>query len=412
MINDLNSVDPALFHNYGDLRKALDGMAWTRTHSLMLVTMVTSFFVWGILLVVAPLITEWPVVPRDYTSYILLASPAGLLIGNLLMGFLADRFGRRNIFMATMLIGAIGISGIIFSANAVQIIISIILAEMGFGGEETVSLVFMAELFPARYRGKVLILVSNSANIGVAVLSGVFLLTPANIYLQKLLFGIMAVAGLLIAIYARVRIPESIRWKYVSRSVAAIPKIDSRGILKFLVLLSFAITIVLTFALVTFVMGPYRFPMYVSLIAFSSGLGTSATGILAIFLIDMVSRKLLALFAYTGGFLSMTLFIPYLFFSSSLILFVVLVLINSFFSELGWASRELLQPELFDTGWRGRGIASVRGIAYGLYIASLFLLVNFSTLNYMIFATMMWSIGFIGSVVWFIRGNETGRASL
>ncbi len=257
---DLNSIDPALFNNYGDLRKALDGMAWTRTHSLMMVTMVTSFFVWGILLVVAPLITEWPVVPRDYTSYVLLASPAGLLIGNLLMGFLADRFGRRNIFMTTMLIGAIGIAGIILSTNVLQIIISIILAEMGFGGVETVSLVFMAELFPARYRGKVLILVSNSANIGVAVLSGVFLLTPANIYLQKLLFGIMAVAGLVIAIYARVRIPESIRWKYVSRSVAAIPKIDSRGILKFLVLLSFAITIVLTFALVTFVMGPYRFP--------------------------------------------------------------------------------------------------------------------------------------------------------
>ena len=236
---------------YLDLRNEIDNSDWDRNHSLLLSTMMSSFFVWGMLLVIGPLITNWPVIPSSYFTILLVSSPAGLLSGNLLMGYLSDRYGRRRIFILTLLLGIVGICGILISLSALEIVVAIFLAEMGFGGDETVSLAFMAEQFPIRYRGKALIAASNSANIGVAAISAVFLFIPASILDQKAIFAIMIVIALAVALLTRSKLPESFRWAFVSRagSSAKRTSFTRYDYFKFLVLLSFAITIVLTFPL-------------------------------------------------------------------------------------------------------------------------------------------------------------------
>ncbi|CAC11584.1 transport membrane protein related protein [Thermoplasma acidophilum] len=400
------------FSDYDEVRSFLDEARWNRTHTVMALTMISGFFVWGLLLVTAPLVTEWPFVSPAEDIYVLVSSPAGLLAGNMILGYLSDRIGRKKLFIATISSGIAGIIGIILSGNFIEILLSIFLAEFGFGGEETVSLAFLAEQFPIKYRGKVLVMVSNSANVGVAAISAVFLVAGYSIFIEKVVFLAMSLAGVIIAIVTRLKLPESLRWSFVSAHSDKIPVQRFGSPIPMAVLVLFAITIVLTFALVADILGPYEYPRYTSLIPFIYGLGEAAFGYLILVFIDRIGRRIMSVMAYAGGTVSMAVFLLYIYFRLPFDIFVVLLVINAFFGELGWAVREILQPELFVTRYRGLGIATVRGIAYLLYIVSIFALSGISVYNYMIFATAAWAVGFIGSILWYTKGYETLNTSI
>ncbi|KAA8922255.1 MAG: MFS transporter [Thermoplasma sp.] len=400
------------FSDYGQVRSFLDSARWSKTHTAMALTMISGFFVWGLLLVTAPLVTEWPLVKPSEDIYVLVSSPAGLLTGNMVLGYLSDRIGRKKLFITTITAGITGIVGIILSLNFTEILLSIFVAEFGFGGEETVSLAFLAEQFPIRYRGKVLVLVSNSANMGVAAISAVFLVAGYNVFIEKVVFLAMSLAGVAIAIITRMKLPESLRWSFVSSHSDTLAEQRFGSPIPIIVLMLFAITIVLTFALVADILGPFEYPGYTSVIPFIYGLGEAIFGYMILAFIDRIGRRVMSVVAYAGGTISMAIFLLYIYYRLPFLVFVMLLIINAFFGELGWAVREILQPELFVTRYRGLGIATVRGIAYSLYILSIFALSGISVYNYMVFATAAWAVGFLGSVVWYLRGRETLNESI
>lgn len=400
------------FSNYGDLKSFLDSARWNRTHTVMALTMISGFFVWGLLLVTAPLVTEWPFISPSEDIYVLVSSPAGLLAGNLILGYLSDRVGRKKLFIVTITAGVVGIVGIILSANFLLMLTSIFIAEFGFGGEETVSLAFLAEQFPIQYRGKVLVLVSNSANAGVAAISAVFMIAGYNVFLEKVVFLIMSLTGVAIAILTRLKLPESLRWAFMSSHAVELKEQRFTAPVPMLVLTLFAITIVLTFALVADILGPYEYPKYTPIIPFIYGLGEAVFGYVILAFVDIIGRKVMSVIAYAGGTVSMAIFLIYIYFRLPFWIFVILLLTNAVFGELGWAIREILQPELFVTRYRGLGIATVRGIAYFFYMMSIFILSGITVYNYMIFATAAWAIGFAASILWYAKGYETLNESI
>ncbi|PYB68716.1 MFS transporter [Thermoplasma sp. Kam2015] len=400
------------FSTYNDVRNFLDSARWNRTHTIMALTMISGFFVWGLLLVTAPLVTQWPFISPSNDIYVLVSSPVGLLAGNLILGYLSDKIGRKKLFITTISSGIAGIIGIILSTNFIGILASIFIAEFGFGGEETVSLAFLAEQFPIRYRGKVLVLVSNSANAGVAAISAVFIVAGYSIFTEKMIFLAMSLSGVIIAIVTRLKLPESLRWSFVSSHYPELTDQRFGSPVPIMVLMLFAITIVLTFALVADILGPYEYPKYTSIIPFIYGLGEAVFGYAILAFVDRVGRRLLSVMAYAGGTVSMSIFLLYIYFRLPFDIFVILLVVNAFFGELGWAVREILQTELFVTRYRGLGIATVRGVAYSLYIISIFALSGISVYNYMIFATAAWSVGLIGSIVWYSKGYETLNRSI
>ena len=400
------------FSTYGEVKRFLDHARWNRTHTIMALTMISGFYVWGMLFVMATLVTQWPFINTSEYIYVLVSSPAGLLAGNFILGYLSDRIGRKKLFITTISAGVIGIIGIILSQNFLEIIVSIFTAEFGFGGEETVSLAFLAEQFPIRYRGKVLVLVSNSANVGVAFISAVFIMAGYNVFLEKVVFLIMSLSGVISAIITRMKLPESMRWSFVSSHSKELPDQKFSSPVPVLVLMLFAIAIVLTFALVADILGPYEYPGYTSIIPFIYGLGEAVFGYALLFFVDRIGRRMLSVIAYTGGTVSMAIFLLYIYFILPFYVFVILLILNALFGEAGWAIREILQPELFVTRYRGLGIATVRGIAYFLYIISIFALSGISVYNYMIFATAAWAVGLIGSIIWYARGYETLNRSI
>lgn len=141
---------------------------------------------------------------------------AGILLGALSGGWLADRFGRRRLFVVTLtwyagftvLTGASPTLGFVYGLR--------FLAALGVGAEYAVVNAAIAELVPARVRGRAGAVVMNFWPAG-AVLAGLV----AYLVLNDLALPGAAswrslfVAGGLIALvvlYFRRRIPESPRW--------------------------------------------------------------------------------------------------------------------------------------------------------------------------------------------------------
>ena len=92
--------------------------------------------------------------------------------------------------------------------------------------------------------------------------------------------------------------------------------------------------------------------------------------------------------------------------------FYTLLFLNMAFSEFAWISRTVLEPELFPTGLRAGLIGVIRTIAYGTYIASIYLTFSFSVSQYIYYNIGLWALGLMGALMWYLKGFETNRKSL
>jgi len=68
-----------MFLTYGEIKRFLDHAGWNRTRTVMALTMISCFFVWGMLFVMATLVTQWSFISTSEYIYILVSSPAVLL---------------------------------------------------------------------------------------------------------------------------------------------------------------------------------------------------------------------------------------------------------------------------------------------------------------------------------------------
>ncbi|GGM66146.1 MFS transporter [Thermogymnomonas acidicola] len=401
-----------MLEHYSELRKHLDNSPWERKHTLMILSVASSFFLWGVILAIAPLVTTWYFIPPSADEYILIASPVGLLLGNYIMGLLSDRFGRKPAYVLTLVPTAVGLLLITLSFSWLPIAIGIFLSEFGIGGDETVSLSLMGEMLPLRHRGRAIVSISNIANISITLISLLFLLQPrvsSSVFVEKEIFGAMVAVSLAIAIGSRFYLPESERWAYLNRNGEGERPMNW---LTFAALSLFAITIIVGFPLTALVIGPFQFPQYTDTFEFLVTLAESVTGVVfGLLLAERISRKSGSLIAYTGGFVSILLIVLFLR-SLTLALFLVILVVNGVFGEIGWAEREMLEPESFFTPRRGRAIGYVRMVGYAVYVVTIPLLARAGEFEYFVFTCAIFLLGFIGALLYFLGGRETRGISL
>ncbi|ALE06219.1 MFS transporter [Arthrobacter sp. ERGS1:01] len=140
----------------------------------------------------------------------------GEVVGALYFGRLADKLGRKRLFILTLAIYLVG-SGIAGLAPAMWFLwIFRFVAGLGIGGEYTAINSAIDELIPSHYRGRVDIAVNGTYWAGAAIgaTANLFLLADpgfANSWGWRIGFFIGPFLGLII-IYLRRHIPESPRW--------------------------------------------------------------------------------------------------------------------------------------------------------------------------------------------------------
>ena len=138
------------------------------------------------------------------------AALAGMGVGSWIWGWIADRWGRRLVFAATVLMFSVftGIAGLAFSLGF--LIGARFLTGLGLGGMVPIDSALVAEFAPARIRGRVSAVLPLCWPIGIFAAAGISLAVVPTIG-WRWVFAIGVLPALLAFIIRR-GIPESPRW--------------------------------------------------------------------------------------------------------------------------------------------------------------------------------------------------------
>jgi len=140
----------------------------------------------------------------------------GAVLGALVFGRLADRLGRKRIFLVTLAVYLVATVLTAFSFNLASFAVCRFLTGFGIGGEYAAINSAIDELIPARVRGRVDLAINGSFWVGAAMGAALsILLLNENLISPeigwRLAFGLGGVLGLAILMVRR-HVPESPRW--------------------------------------------------------------------------------------------------------------------------------------------------------------------------------------------------------
>jgi len=141
---------------------------------------------------------------------------AGAVVGALLFGRMADRLGRKRLFIATLVVYAAATLATAFSPGFAFFAVCRFLTGLGIGGEYAAINSAIDELVPARVRGRVSLAINGSFWVGAALGAGLSLVLLDPDVLGPVAgwragFGLGAVLALAILLVRR-DVPESPRW--------------------------------------------------------------------------------------------------------------------------------------------------------------------------------------------------------
>ena len=190
-------------------RVPLNGFHWK--------LLITSGFGWmfdamDVLLIgflVAPITREFSLAPAQ-VGLIASAGFVGMFLGAAISGRLADRYGRRLIFQATLILFSIGAVLSALAPTFETLLAARVIAGLGLGGELPVVATLVSEFSPRAQRGRMIVLLESFWAYGTlaAGLVAIFVLPQFG---WRGAFVVAALPALYVA-YLRFALPESPRY--------------------------------------------------------------------------------------------------------------------------------------------------------------------------------------------------------
>ncbi|WP_254783357.1 MFS transporter, partial [Curtobacterium sp. MCBA15_007] len=148
------------------------------------------------------------------------ATVVGGLVGRLLAGWLADRYGRRFSLGLNLLVYTLGGLLSAVSPNFEMLLVSRFIVGIGVGGEFMIGIAMLSEMVATRYRGGLIATINVGAGgIGNFISYGLFLLLLGPLavplggddHVWRWSFVILALPALFVVLYRR-KLPETPRW--------------------------------------------------------------------------------------------------------------------------------------------------------------------------------------------------------
>ncbi|CAM5229207.1 MFS transporter [Streptomyces fumanus] len=205
----------------------LDRLPWSRWHWMIVIGLGTVWILDGLEVTivgnVAGRIAEsgsgLDISAAQITGLAAALYVAGACAGALFFGWLTDRYGRKKLFMATLVVYLAATALTALSFESWWFFLFRFLTGFGIGGEYAAINSAIDELIPSKYRGRVDLIINGSywlGAIGGSLLSIVMLNTdifPKNLG-WRLSFALGVVLGLVILLVRR-HVPESPRWQFI-----------------------------------------------------------------------------------------------------------------------------------------------------------------------------------------------------
>ncbi|TMR24180.1 MFS transporter [Nonomuraea turkmeniaca] len=203
----------------------LDRLPWSRWHWMIVIGLGTVWILDGLEVTIVGNLSAQLAKPGsgvDITQAQVAGLAAALYVagacsGALFFGWLTDRFGRKKLFIITLIVYLVATLMTAFSFSAWWFFLFRFLTGFGIGGEYAAINSAIDELIPSRHRGRIDIIINGSYWLGAA---GGALLTvpllndlPVNIG-WRVAFGLGVVLGLAILLVRR-NVPESPRWLFI-----------------------------------------------------------------------------------------------------------------------------------------------------------------------------------------------------
>jgi putative MFS transporter len=155
------------------------------------------------------LVKEWGLTPAQ-VGQVASIGLVGMFAGAVLVGSLADRFGRRALFQATLAVFSLatGLCGVAWGLGA--LLVMRFLVGFGLGGELPVASTLVTEFSPRAHRGKLVVVLESFWAFGWALAAVVaWLLIPSTGWRAAFFLGSLPVLYIL---YLRRAVPESPRF--------------------------------------------------------------------------------------------------------------------------------------------------------------------------------------------------------
>lgn len=164
----------------------------------------------GLISFVLPILAkDWGLTPEQ-VGWIGSIGLIGMALGAVLAGTVADRFGRKNVFAATVILYSVatGLCAVAWSYES--LLVFRFLVGFGLGGELPVAATLMSEYAPSHLRGRFIVLLESFWGVGWLVAALIsYLIIPQ--FGWKIAFIIGALPALYVFLI-RLHMPESIRY--------------------------------------------------------------------------------------------------------------------------------------------------------------------------------------------------------
>lgn len=214
-----------------DALTRLDNMPWTRFHTTMTMALGVGWaldsFETNIIGSMFGIIKKQWHLSTTQGSLAVTVWLCGMLIGAIGFGYLADRFGRKRLFLATLLWYVVFSVGTVLSWNYGSFLFFRIMTALAVGGEYSAITAAMGELVPKAHRGRTDTFILSGFPLG-ALLSAcaswllIHYLPPAISW--RIGFG-LGTALALVFVWVRRVVPESPRWLLQQGRVAEVEAI-------------------------------------------------------------------------------------------------------------------------------------------------------------------------------------------
>jgi MFS family permease len=422
---------------------------WMKTDTWLLVSFVLGYTLEAYIFALAPVATNWVKEPPSLRSLLLSWAPIWLIIGIGIAGPLGDWIGRRRTFYLTMALYGVGAVGLFFSGTYALILAFLAVLLLAAGGEMNMIMVAVHETMPTKHRSKAAMLAVNFINMGGFIVAGVDLAAGSGSVSFQRDRVVCALLGVLtILLFARTRTPESPRWllrkgrgeqataellrfygaeevearrQAVQRAQAAARAAAQRSAragwrrrypplwvrLVAIIFVAFADTT--GFGLLTYTLGPVHFPHDTSFIILVTEAAGFVTGLFA-FWADKLSRRWLLLTGYVGSaVLTFVAWQTEATWAKEIAIFYGLLVALNLFVNMAYITEDTLKGEVWPTRYRARFTALCRFVSIGGYIGTIYWTASFSTGQLIFFNLMVWCLGILGALIWFIGGIETGQ---
>lgn len=200
------------------LLERLDTAGWNRVHTAITAALgigwlLDAFEVTIVNNVIGTFRNLWHLTNLQ-ASWILSIWFVGIMVGAYLFGYLADRFGRRRLFLLTLLLYGLFTFLTAFAWGYGSFMVLRLLTAVGVGAEYAAINAAISEFIPARHRGKTNATVMNFWSLGAILAALVTLYLLNNLPPEvgwRAAFGFGAVIALCTGLVRRY-IPESPRW--------------------------------------------------------------------------------------------------------------------------------------------------------------------------------------------------------